>query len=482
MEITEIKNIRTEKLKNLLGKALSPFGAKFSRTSSIKETLENFSEGKKVSLAGRIMAQRKHGKVIFLDIEDQTDKIQLYIKADHMTVELFEIINNELDIGDIVGVKGELFKTQTGQQSVRVLDLTVLAKALMSLPEKWHGLRDVEIRYRQRYVDLIVNKEVKNLFLKRSKIITYIRSFLDKEGFLEVETPILQPIAGGARGRPFQSHHNVYDMDIYLRIAPELYLKRLLVGGFEKIYEINRNFRNEGISTRHNPEFTMLELYQAFADFEDMMKITESLISFLAKEMTGSFKTLYQGKEIDFTPPWKRQSFASIVKKRFDINPKDDASTMLNKVKVVNKEKGRIDKLTRSAVMKLVEEILEENAEMNPVFFTDYFTFLCPLAKTVKENPSISQRFECFIGGLEIGNAYSELNDPLEQRKRLLEELEDDTETGNRTIDEDFLNALEYGMPPAGGLGIGIDRLVMLLTDAPSIRDVILFPLLKPVK
>ena len=324
----------------------------------------------------------------------------------------------------------------------------------------------MEVRYRQRYVDLIANTDVRKLFETRSKIVTLIRSFLDKQGFLEVETPMLQPMAGGARGRPFKSLHNAYDLDVYLRIAPELYLKRLLVGGLERVYEINRNFRNEGISTRHNPEFTMLEVYQAYGDYEDMMTLTEDLISSLAKEITGSYKVPYQGKEIDFTPPWERRRFAKVVKDMFDINPDDSADAMLEKVKAKKGAKIRIDKLTRSAVMKIVEDMLEEEEIVNPLFFTDYFTFLCPLAKTLPENPDISARFECFIAGLEVGNAYSELNDPIEQKKRLTEDLDDDVETGNREIDEDFINALEYGMPPAGGLGIGIDRLVMLLTDS----------------
>jgi lysyl-tRNA synthetase class 2 len=293
---------------------------------------------------------------------------------------------------------------------------------------------------------------------------------------------MLQPMAGGARGRPFQSNHNAYDMEVFLRIAPELYLKRLLVGGLEKVYEMNRNFRNEGVSTRHNPEFTMLEVYQAYGDYEDMMKLTEDLVSSLAKEITGSYKVAYQGREIDFTPPWDRRSFAKIIKDKFDINPEDDAKTMLDKVKVHKSHGVKIDKITRSAVMKIVEDMLEEEEIVNPVFFTEYFTFLCPLAKTDPDNKAISQRFEFFIAGLEVGNAYSELNDAQEQRKRLLEDLDDDVETGNRSVDEDFLHALEYGMPPAGGLGIGIDRLVMLLTDSPSIRDVILFPLMKPIE
>jgi len=377
-------------------------------------------------------------------------------------------------------VRGTLFYTKMGQKTIRVADLTLLSKSLRTLPEKWHGLKDVDTRYRQRYLDMIANPDVREVFVKRSRIISYIRAFLDGQGFLEVETPMLQPMAGGARGKPFVSHHNAYDMDVFLRIAPELYLKRLLVGGLERVYEMNRNFRNEGVSTRHNPEFTMLEVYQAYGNFEDMMRLTEDLVSGLVKEMTGGYQVNYRGKVIDFAPPWERRSFAAIVKDQFDINPEDDAPTMLEKVRHRKKGRVRVEKLTKSAVMKIVEDMLEEEEIVNPVFFTDYFTFLCPLAKTRSDNPLISERFEFFIAGMEVGNAYSELNDPEEQRARFLEDLQDDVETGNRVVDEDFLTALEYGMPPAGGLGIGIDRLVMLLTDSPSIRDVILFPLMKP--
>ncbi|HQP10553.1 MAG TPA: lysine--tRNA ligase [Candidatus Omnitrophota bacterium] len=479
MEVDEIRQVRLDKLKHLEDSGISAYATRFDRTDSIADVIKGFKEEKEVLVAGRLMASRSHGKVLFADLEDQSGKIQLFIKTQEVTTKGFEVVK-ALDIGDIIGVRGTLFITKTGQQSVRVAQITFLCKSLLSLPEKWHGLKDVEIRYRQRYVDLIVNKDVREIFIKRSRIVSYIRSFLDKLGFLEVETPMLQPMAGGARGRPFQTKHNAYDMDVFLRIAPELYLKRLLVGGLEKVYEMNRNFRNEGVSTRHNPEFTMLEVYQAYGDYQDMMKMTEDLISGLAQEITGSYKVAYQGKEIDFTPPWERRSFAKVVKEKFDIDPQDSAQVMLDKVKAHKNQKVKVDKLTRSAVMKIVEDMLEEEQVINPVFFTDYFTFLCPLAKTLPENKAVSQRFEVFIAGMEVGNAYSELNDAQEQRQRLREDLEDDLETGNRCVDEDFLNALEYGMPPAGGLGIGIDRLVMLLTDAPSIRDVILFPLMKP--
>ncbi len=480
MEVEEIKRVRLEKKDQLKALGIKPYGGKFIVTGTVADTLAGFQEGKEVRLAGRMTAYRSHGKVAFADLQDQTGRIQLFLKFDDAQSKVSQICKN-LDIGDIIGIAGALFITKTGQQSVRVAEIEFLSKSLLMLPEKWHGLKDVEIRYRQRYVDLIANPEVKTLFIKRSKIISFIRSFLGGKGFLEVETPMLQPMAGGARGRPFKSLHNAYDMDVYMRIAPELYLKRLLVGGLERVYEMNRNFRNEGISTRHNPEFTMLEVYQAYGNYEDMMKLTEDMISALVKEMNGSYKITYQGKEIDFTPPWERRSFAKIVKEKFDIDPGDDAPAMLNKLKAHKGARVKIDKLTRSAVMKIVEDLLEEEEVSHPLFILDYFTFLSPLAKTSPENPLIAQRFELFIAGLEVGNAYSELNDPVEQKQRLQEDLEDDVETGNKAIDEDFIHALEYGMPPAGGLGIGIDRLVMLLTDSPSIRDVILFPLLKPL-
>jgi len=479
MEVDEIKEVRIKKLNQIRDIGADPYGGKFDVSATIAATLENFELDKEVVLAGRMMAFRSHGKVSFADLRDQTGTIQLFIKPDASNESFVQIVKS-LDIGDIIGVKGALFTTKTGQNSVRVAEIIMLSKSLMTLPEKWHGLKDVEVRYRQRYVDLIANPDVKDVFIKRSRIVSYIRKYLDSNNFLEVETPMLQTLAGGARGRPFKSQHNAYDMDVYLRIAPELYLKRLLVGGLERVYEINRNFRNEGVSTRHNPEFTMLEVYQSYGDYEDMMKLTEDLISECAKEITGSYKVPFRDKEIDFTTPWERRSFAVIIKDKFDINPEDDAQTMLEKVKAKGAGKVKIEKITRSAVMKIVEDLLEEEEIVNPVFFTDYFTFLCPLAKTLPESPALSARFECFIGGMEVGNAYTELNDPIEQKRRLLEDLEDDVETGNRSIDEDFIHALEYGMPPAGGLGIGIDRLVMLLTNSPSIRDVILFPLMKP--
>ncbi len=480
MEVDEIKKIRMDKRDALKAIGVNPYGGRFLGTEAVAAVLAGFAEEKPALMAGRVMALRDHGKVFFGDLMDRTGRIQLFFKEAVLGAQwaAFKL----LDIGDIIGVEGKLFTTKMGQQSLRVEKLTVLSKSMATLPEKWHGLKDIDIRYRQRYIDLIANDEVREVFLKRSRIVSLIRNFLDTRGFIEVETPMLQTQAGGARGKPFQSKHNAYDMDVFLRIAPELYLKRLLVGGLERVYEINRNFRNEGVSTRHNPEFTMIELYQAYGDMQDMMDITETLISGLAKEITGDYKVQYQGHTIDFTAPWKRVSFAGLVKEKFDIDPDDSAEKMLEKVKIKRPGNYKLERFTKSAIMKIVEEVLDEDATMDPVFFTDYFTFLCPLAKTDPANPYLSKRFEFFIAGMEVGNAYSELNDPTEQRERLLEDLQDDTETGLRNIDEDFVRALEYGMPPAGGLGIGIDRLVMLLTNSACIRDVILFPLMKPLE
>jgi len=475
MEMDENKAVRIKKLDALKAKGIDAYAQRFIRSHSVAEILKDFKEGVHVVTAGRIMANRDQGKVHFMDLMDQSGRMQLFVKGDNIGADAYEMLKC-LDLGDIIGVEGDTFTTKTGQNSIRVTKYQVLAKSLQTMPEKWHGLKDVDIRYRQRYVDLIANPEVRDVFIKRSHIISHIRAYLDGKNFLEVETPMLQPMAGGARGKPFKSKHNALDMDVFLRIAPELYLKRLLVGGLERVYEINRN---EGISTRHNPEFTMLEVYQSYGNFEDMMQITEELISSLVYKLYGTYKINYQGQEIDFTTPWERRSFAKVVKDHFDINPEDTAEVMLEKVKAKKSGHVKLDKLTRSAIMKIVEDVLDEKQSANPVFMLDYFTFLSPLAKAKLDNPAVAQRFEFFIAGMEVGNAYSELNDPQEQYKRLVADLDDDVETGNRTIDEDFVRALEYGMPPAGGLGIGIDRLVMLLTDSASIRDVILFPLMK---
>ncbi|MFH1413764.1 MAG: lysine--tRNA ligase [Candidatus Omnitrophota bacterium] len=502
MELNEIIQQRRAKLEALKAKGVSLKGAISTSRTDIGESLADFQEGKKVTFCGRVTAKRLHGKVEFLDLKDRTGKIQLYLKADLIGSEQFEILKEDIDIADFLSVKGELFKTRSGELSVKVDEFVLLSKALRPLPEKWHGLKDIELRYRQRYLDLIANEEVKKVFLARSKIIQAIRRFLEDRGFLEVETPMMHSIAGGAAGRPFKTHHNEYDQELFLRIAPELYLKRLIVAGLDRVYEINRSFRNEGVSTRHNPEFTMLEVYQAYANYEEMMQLTQDLVCSVAKEVLGSTKITYQGKTVDLTPPWQKRSFYEMVKERFDIEPQDETSVMIEKLqrKGFAKDKNR---LTRSQINKIIEDILGQDmspvrdkmsetsdghfrrpvsngVSSNPTFVTDYFTNLCPLAQTRQDNPLLSERFELYVAGLEVANAYSELNDPIEQRKRFQEEIKELEKDEKKDLDEDYLLALEHGMPPTGGLGIGIDRLVMLLTDQASIRDVILFPLLRP--
>lgn len=478
MELNEIIQQRKAKMEALKAKDITLYPSQVPLRTDIAEVLRNFEEGKSVGLCGRIMAKRLHGKVLFFDLKDSGAKIQLYIKADVVGSENFKFLD-EIDIADIIWVKGELFRTHSGESTLNVKEFMLLVKALRPLPEKWHGLKDIELRYRQRYLDLIANEEVKKVFLARSRIIRAIRHFLDEKGFLEVETPMMHAIPGGAAGRPFKTHHNEYDLDLFLRIAPELYLKRLIVAGLDRVYEINRSFRNEGVSTKHNPEFTMLEVYCAYANFEDMMQVAQDLIIFVAKEVLGKTEFSYQGKDVNLSPPWQKCSFEKMVKDRFGIEPADEASVMLKKLKAKGfaQEAGA---LSRSQIAKVIEEILEQEMSANPIFITDYFTHLCPLAKSKKENPLISERFELYITGLEIGNAYSELNDPLEQKKRFQQEIKELNADEKKALDEDYLLALEHGMPPTGGLGIGIDRLVMLLMDQPSIRDVILFPLLRP--
>jgi len=478
MELNDIIKQRIAKLESLKNKGIPLYPAGVPAHIDIGKALSEFEEGKKVVLCGRVTAKRSHGKVSFLDLRDATGKIQLYLKADILGVDK-QALFDEVDIADFVSVSGELFKTHTGEPTMKVMDAVFLSKALRPLPEKWHGLKDVDVRYRQRYLDLIANEQVKVAFAGRSAIIKAIRGFLDGRTFLEVETPMMHYIPGGAAGRPFKTFHNEYNMELYLRIAPELYLKRLVVGGLERVYEINRSFRNEGVSTRHNPEFTMLEVYQAYADYEDMICLTQDLIIHVAKEVFNNTVLTYQGKTIDLAPPWKRVSFARLVKEKFDIEPSDEPEVMLRKLKAKGFA-GDADKLSRTQVAKVIEEVLEQDMSPNPTFVDDYFTHMCPLAKTKKDNPLLSERFELYVAGLEIGNAYSELNDPLEQRRRFEEEIKELDPKEKKNIDDEYVVALEHGMPPAGGLGIGIDRLVMLLTNQPSIRDVILFPLLRP--
>jgi len=468
--MSDIIKDRYEKLNLLVNKGIDPFGGKFSVSAQIKEVIADFKAGGKTTIAGRIMAKRKHGKSIFCDLRDETEKMQLYFNNDILGGEKFEIVDSMLDIGDIIGARGELFKTRTGEPTLKVEDFAVLSKSLRPLPEKWHGLKDVETRYRQRYLDLIANPAVKDIFKTRSEIIKSIRSILDRKGYLEVETPMMQPIAGGAAGKPFKTHHEALDMDLYLRVAPELYLKKLLVGGFEKVYEINKSFRNEGISIRHNPEFTMLEAYTAYSDCEGTMELTRELITETAKKVLGKDKIEYQDTVIDLTK-WEKVSFAAIMKESYGINPDDDEKEWVKKLKVKGVEVENKN-IGRTQVANIIADLLTPKSN-HPVFVVDMFKDLCPLAKVKKDDPLLTDRFELFMGGMEVANAYSELNNPIEQKERFQEQREDGE------IDEDFIRALEYGMPPAGGLGIGIDRLVMLFTNSPSIRDVILFPQLR---
>ena len=463
------------KLETLRKAGSDPYQTPFDRGNTVAEILASFTEENQTRAAGRLTAIRTHGKNTFADLRDGTGRIQLFFSQEKLGEDYARL--ELLDLGDIVGVEGACVTTRTGEKSIRVTGWKLLSKALRPPPEKWHGLQNVELRYRQRYLDLLANAETRKTFEQRSRIVSGIRRFLDGKGFLEVETPMMQPIPGGAAGRPFKTHHNALDMDLYLRIAPELYLKRLLVGGFEKVYEINRNFRNEGLSTRHNPEFTMLEAYEAYGSCASMMDLTEELVTSLAEELHGKLQVEFAGKTVDLARPWKRVSFAQLAKEKAGIEPGDSLETMAKKLKA-----GEAAKLPKNQLAKLVMAWLEELFSHDggaPVFVTEFFKIFSPLAKSLPGQPEIADRFELFICGIEMANAYSEQNDPLAQRKS----LESSQELGGeqaQAVDEDFLEALEYGMPPAGGLGIGIDRLAMLLTGAPSIRDVILFPTLKP--
>jgi len=474
--MSEINKQQQDRLKNLealIKLGIDPYGHKFPQIQSIKTILGKsqslIDTNNPVTVAGRIMTTRKHGKTAFLDIKDSTAKIQLYIKKDKLADEFFQIYTL-LDLGDIIGIKGTLFKTKTGETTILVNELTLLAKSLTPLPEKWHGLKDIEIRYRQRYLDLMTNPDAMETFKKRIRIIQETRHFLNQEGFLEVETPMMQSIPGGATARPFVTYHNTLEMNLYLRIAPELYLKRLLVGGMEKVYEINRNFRNEGISSYHNPEFTMMEVYQAYADYNDMMDLTERLIISLAKENTLT----YGDTTINMQSPWPRKSYLELFQKHTgtDWNQRE---------KVLNKARSEGLELANRSHETIANDLFEKLVEPNldgPVFVIDYPIAICPLTKSKRTQPEVAERFELFIAGMELANAFTELNDPREQRNRFEQQLKNKTEDTSK-IDEDFLTALEYGMPPAGGLGIGIDRLVMVLTNSPSIRDIILFPTLR---
>ena len=464
---------RLNKAADLRERGVDPYGARHDAVQPIAPLAAAYEEGKGVRVAGRVLVVRNFGKAAFLDVHDSTGKIQAYIKKNAVSDEAFAVFKL-LDLGDIVGVAGELAKTRTGEITIFANEFCILAKALMPPPEKWHGLRDVEIRYRRRYVDLFANPAAMKTFRDRTRIIAGIRRFLDDRGFLEVETPMMQALPGGAAARPFITHHNTLDMDLYLRVSPELYLKRLLVGGMEKVYEINRNFRNEGISIRHNPEFTMIEIYQAYADYNVMMELTERLIAAVVQELHMHMEIPYGEHTLNFAPPWPRRKWNDLLKEHAGVGLEDEDPLRRKAAELRRDPKG-----DPAVVADRLFEACVEDKLVQPTFVVDYPVAICPLTKTSRRDPGMAERFELYVAGMEIANAYTELNDPLEQEKRFREQVEE--EAGQvRAVDEDYLTALKYGMPPAGGLGIGIDRLVMMLTNSAAIRDVILFPLMRP--
>ncbi len=485
-ELNEHMRVRREKLEQIIDQGIDPFGGKFTRThvaNELKELYDRYSKEEleekeeKVTIAGRMMTKRGKGKAGFAHIQDISGQIQLYVRKDKIGEEAYEIFKSS-DMGDIIGVTGIMFKTKVGELSVKVTEFHLLTKSLRPLPEKYHGLKDIEQRYRQRYLDLITNMESKETFVLRSKIIQAMRRYLDGQGFLEVETPMLHGIPGGASARPFETHHNALDIPLYMRIAIELHLKRLIVGGLEKVYEIGRVFRNEGVSTRHNPEFTMIELYEAYADYHDIMSLTENLVAHIAKEVLGSTTVAYGDYEINLEPEWTRLHMVDAVKKKTGV---DFWKHMTDEeARALAKEHG-VEITDTMTFGHVVNEFFEQKVEeglIQPTFIYGHPVAISPLAKKNKEDDRFTDRFELFIVGREHANAFSELNDPIDQRERFEAQVKERAEGNDEAhlMDSDFLEALEYGMPPTGGLGIGIDRLVMLLTNSPSIRDVLLFP------
>lgn len=479
--IDQVEN-RIRKLEELRKRGVEPYPYRFDCTHKAKDVLEEFenlSDKDKLRVAGRLISIREHGKTCFAHILDQGVKLQVYLREDPLGKERFQLFGL-LDLGDIVGFTGSPFKTKTGEITILVEDFQLLSKSLHPLPEKFHGLRDKESRYRRRYLDLLVNQEVRETFLTRAKIVRMIREILDGKGFLEVETPILQPLYGGAFARPFLTHHNILDVGLYLRIADELYLKRLIVGGLDRVYEFGKDFRNEGMDRLHNPEFTQLELYQAYADYNDLMGLVEEIFLEVSKKLQGSTTLSYQGAEVDLTPPWKRVSFFEGLKSSTGLDLRNSSE---DQVRAKCGELGiETEGLGRG---KLLDHLFSSSVQpqlIEPTFVVDYPEELSPFAKKKRGEPGLAERFEPVIFGMELGNAFSELNDPLEQRRRFEEQqrLRGEGDEEAQVLDEDFLRALEFGMPPTGGLGLGIDRMVMLFTDSPSIRDVILFPQLKP--
>ncbi|NJN09376.1 MAG: lysine--tRNA ligase [Richelia sp. RM2_1_2] len=500
MSEEDIRATRLEKVEQLRQQGMNPYAYSWEITHHAAELQEKFADlanGEEVAdievaIAGRIMARRVMGKLAFFTLQDETGTIQLYLEKKRISESMadvdaaaFQNLKQLTDIGDILGAKGTIKRTEKGELSVYVRQYAVLTKSLLPLPDKWHGLTDITKRYRQRYVDLIVNPEVRQTFRRRALITAGIRRYLDERGFIEIETPVMQSEAGGADARPFITYHNTLEMQLYLRIATELHLKRLIVGGFEKVFELGRIFRNEGISTRHNPEFTSIELYQAYADYNDMMDLTEGIITTVSEEVIGTLKINYQGTEVDLTPPWKRATMHDLVKEYSGVDFEKCQNLDEAKSACKNAEIEGIDDCP--SIGKLLNAVFEQKVEENliqPIFVTDFPVEISPLAKPHRSKPGLVERFELYMVGRETANSFSELTDPIDQRQRLeaqaAKKAAGDLEA--QGVDEDFLTALEYGMPPTGGLGIGIDRLVMLLTDSASIRDVIAFPLLKPEK
>lgn len=484
-DVNELMQVRRNKMQAFIDKGIEPFGRRYDVTHHAQELLDQFEtlgEEIVVRMAGRLMAVRGHGKASFTVVEDLSGKIQAYFRLDNLGEEKYGEFKL-LDIGDIVGVEGTLFKTHRGEITIKVTDFSVLAKSLRPLPEKFHGLKDVETRYRQRYLDLIVNPDVRKTFITRTKIIKSIRQYLDERGFLEVETPVLSPIAGGANARPFITHHNALDIDMYLRIATELYLKRLVVGGLERVYELGRVFRNEGIDIRHNPEFTSIEIYQAYADYNDLMDVTEGIVRQAALDACGSTTITYEGTEIDLSS-FRRVTMNDAV---LEVTGKD-----FSKAQTVEEAHAMASELGvptegKNSIGEIMYEVFDEKVEstlIQPTFVIEYPTEVSPLAKRNKENPAFTDRFEAFVYGRELANGFSELNDPIDQEQRFIDQQKarENGDDEAHMMDHDYIIALEYGLPPTGGLGIGVDRLVMFLTDSPSIRDVLLFPTMKPIE
>ncbi|MDW7670883.1 MAG: lysine--tRNA ligase [Bacillota bacterium] len=485
--LNELLKIRHQKLESLKKAGKNPYlierVAVSHYSQQVKEQFEEL-ESTRMTLAGRIMTRREHGKATFINLQDKEGQLQVYVREDRVGSEPYEEFTHYYDIGDLIEVQGEPFRTKRGEVSLKADFIRLVSKSLQILPEKWHGLKDTDIRYRQRYVDLIMNPEVKKVFLIRSKVIKAIRTYLDERDYLEVETPILDTLAGGANAKPFITHHNALDIDMYLRIATELHLKRLTVGGFDRVYEIGRIFRNEGMSIKHNPEFTSIELYQAYADYEDIMVLTENLVANAAQKAMGTTKVTYQGQKIDFTPPWKRMTMIEACLKFAGID--FEAVHTEEELKALCK-KHHLEiegELTKGWVIAQTFETFVEKNLIQPIFITHHPVEVSPLAKRNPDNPELTNRFEAFVNTWEIANAFSELNDPIDQRERFEEQVKQKAAGSEEAhpYDEDFVNALEVGLPPTGGMGLGIDRLVMLFTDSPSIRDVILFPTMKPLE